>query len=106
MSRKLPAFKTDKEAEKFLDQDLSDYISADNFAPFQFEFETQTKVGQSSNLRRTSERGPRRRTPPWNGLRALHSADARSSTPAVKGSRLTEKTFSSLRQVMPQAWAP
>jgi predicted DNA binding CopG/RHH family protein len=48
MSRKLPAFKTDKEAEKFLEQDLSDYISADNFAPFQFEFRPKQK---SLNLR-------------------------------------------------------
>jgi predicted DNA binding CopG/RHH family protein len=48
MSRKLPAFKTDKEAEKFLEQDLSDYISADNFAPFQFEFRPKQK---SVNLR-------------------------------------------------------
>jgi predicted DNA binding CopG/RHH family protein len=48
MSRKLPAFKSDKEAEKFLEQDLSDYISADNFAPFQFEFRPKQK---SVNLR-------------------------------------------------------
>ncbi len=48
MSRKLPAFKTDKEAEKFLEQDLSDYISADNFATFQFEFRPKQK---SVNLR-------------------------------------------------------
>ena len=48
MSRKLPAFKTDKEAEKFLEQDLSDYINAENFAPFQFEFRPKQK---SVNLR-------------------------------------------------------
>src|SRR5580704_19035903 len=52
MSRKLPAFKTDKEAEKFLEQDLSDYISADNFAPFQFEFRPKQK---SVNLRISEE---------------------------------------------------
>ncbi|MGB8683874.1 MAG: BrnA antitoxin family protein [Candidatus Binatus sp.] len=52
MSKKLPAFKSDKEAEKFLDQDLSDYISAENFAPFQFEFKPKQK---SVNLRISEE---------------------------------------------------
>jgi predicted DNA binding CopG/RHH family protein len=52
MSKKLPAFKTDKEAENFLDQDLSDYISAENFAPFQFEFRPKQK---SVNLRISEE---------------------------------------------------
>jgi predicted DNA binding CopG/RHH family protein len=52
MSKKLPVFKTDKEAENFLDQDLSDYISAENFAPFQFEFRPKQK---SVNLRISEE---------------------------------------------------
>lgn len=52
MRRKLPAFKNDKEAETFLDQDLSDYISAENFAPFQFEFMPKQK---SVNLRISEE---------------------------------------------------
>ncbi len=52
MSRKLPVFKTDKEAENFLNQDLSDYISAENFAPFQFEFRPKQK---SVNLRISEE---------------------------------------------------
>ena len=52
MSKKLPAFKNDKEAEDFLDQDLSDYISAENFAPFQFEFRPKQK---SVNLRISEE---------------------------------------------------
>ena len=30
MSKKLPALRSDKEAENFLGQDLSDYISAEN----------------------------------------------------------------------------
>jgi predicted DNA binding CopG/RHH family protein len=34
MSKKLTVFKTDKEAEDFLDQDLSDCISAENLVPF------------------------------------------------------------------------
>ena len=52
MSKKLPVFKTDREAENFLDQDLSDYISAENFAPFQFEFRPKQK---SVNLRISEE---------------------------------------------------
>jgi predicted DNA binding CopG/RHH family protein len=52
MSKKLPVFKSDKEAENFLDQDLSDYISAENFAPFQFEFRPKQK---SVNLRISEE---------------------------------------------------
>jgi predicted DNA binding CopG/RHH family protein len=44
--------KTDKEAEDFLDQDLSDYISAENFAPFQFEFKPKQKA---VNLRISEE---------------------------------------------------
>jgi predicted DNA binding CopG/RHH family protein len=52
MSKKLPVFKTDKEAENFLDQDLSDYINAENFAPFQFEFRPKQK---SVNLRISEE---------------------------------------------------
>lgn len=43
MSKKLPVFKSDDEAEAFLEQDLSDYISAENFAPFRFEFKPKTE---------------------------------------------------------------
>ena len=52
MSKKLPVFRSDKEAENFLDKDLSDYISAQNFAPFQFEFRPKQK---SVNLRISEE---------------------------------------------------
>jgi len=52
MSKRLPVFKNDREAENFLDQDLSDYISAENFAPFQFEFRPKQK---SVNLRISEE---------------------------------------------------
>jgi predicted DNA binding CopG/RHH family protein len=41
--KKLPAFKADKEAEDFLDRDLSDYIHAGNFAPFVFEYQPKQK---------------------------------------------------------------
>jgi predicted DNA binding CopG/RHH family protein len=52
MSTKLPAFKSDRAAEKFLDQDLSDYLSADNLAPYQFEYRPKQK---SVNLRISEE---------------------------------------------------
>src|SRR5450759_4838273 len=44
MKRKLPAFKTDEEAARFLDRkDLSDYINVENMVPAHFEFERKTK---------------------------------------------------------------
>ncbi|MBV8055979.1 MAG: CopG family transcriptional regulator [Deltaproteobacteria bacterium] len=52
MSKKLPLFKSDREAEKFLDQDLSEYLSADNFAPYSFEYRPKQK---SVNLRISEE---------------------------------------------------
>jgi predicted DNA binding CopG/RHH family protein len=45
MSKKLPVFKSDKEAEKFLDQDLSDYLSAENLASYPFEYRPKQKSG-------------------------------------------------------------
>ena len=38
MRKKIPSFKTDKEAEKFLEQDLMDYIDRQNFKKVTFEF--------------------------------------------------------------------
>jgi len=55
--RKLPGFKSDLEVEKFLDRDLSDYISGENFAPFQFEFRPKLK---SVNLPRSGKGRARR----------------------------------------------
>ena len=44
MKKKLPAFKTDEEAARFLDRkDLSDYINAENMVPARFEFERKIK---------------------------------------------------------------
>lgn len=48
MRKKFPALKTDEEAEAFLQRDLSDYLHADNFAPFRYEFLPKDK---SINLR-------------------------------------------------------
>jgi predicted DNA binding CopG/RHH family protein len=52
MSKRLPVFKSDEEAEAFLEQDLTDYISAENFAPFHFELRPKAK---SLNLRISGE---------------------------------------------------
>ncbi len=52
MSKKLPPLKSDKDAEKLLSRDLSDYISAENLAPFPFEFRPKQK---SVNLRISDE---------------------------------------------------
>lgn len=52
MSKKLPALKSDKAAEKLLDKDLSAYISAENFAPFPFEYKPKQ---ESVNLRISKE---------------------------------------------------
>jgi predicted DNA binding CopG/RHH family protein len=38
MAKKIPHFKTDEEAEDFLEQDLSEYLSKENFKPTKFEF--------------------------------------------------------------------
>ncbi len=52
MSRKLPALRSDKEAEQLLDRDLSEYIIAENLAPFPFEYRPKQK---SVNLRISEE---------------------------------------------------
>lgn len=52
MSRKLPALRSDKKAEKLLERDLSDYISAENLEPFPFEYRPKQK---SVNLRISDE---------------------------------------------------
>jgi len=52
MSRKLPALKSDQAAEKLLEHDLSEYISAENLAPFPFEYRPKQK---SVNLRISEE---------------------------------------------------
>ena len=52
MSKKLPALRSDKAAEKFLDKDLSEYISAENLEPFPFEYKPKQK---SVNLRISDE---------------------------------------------------
>jgi predicted DNA binding CopG/RHH family protein len=48
MAKRLPIFKSDEEAEAFLEGDLTDYISAETLAPFPFELRPKEK---SVNLR-------------------------------------------------------
>jgi len=48
----IPGMKPKQIRDLRLDQDLSDYISAENFAPFQFEFKPKQK---SVNLRISEE---------------------------------------------------
>lgn len=44
MSKKIPTFKIDKELEEFLEKDLSEYITPENFKPVTFEFAPKEKV--------------------------------------------------------------
>ena len=41
--KKVPELKSDKEAEEFLEQDLTDYIDLKNFNQVSFEFLPKTK---------------------------------------------------------------
>lgn len=43
MNRKIPEFETDEELEAFLEKDLSDYVTAENFKPARFEFLPKTR---------------------------------------------------------------
>ena len=43
MKKKVPRFKTDREAEQFLDRDLTDYLNLKNFTPVTFELLPKTK---------------------------------------------------------------
>ena len=43
MKKKVPRFKTDQEAEQFLDKDLTEYLNLENFTPVTFELLPKTK---------------------------------------------------------------
>lgn len=43
MKKKVPKLKSDKEAEEFLDRDLTDYLNLKNFQRVSFEFQPKTK---------------------------------------------------------------
>jgi predicted DNA binding CopG/RHH family protein len=68
MSRKLPALRSDKEAEELLDRDLSDYITAENLEPFPFEYRPKRKsvnLRISDDLLRAVRAAARRRGMPY-----------------------------------------
>ena len=44
MKKRLPKLRSDEEAEKFLEQDLSDYIHSGNFALTSFEYAPKDKT--------------------------------------------------------------
>jgi|NGEPerStandDraft_6_1074524.scaffolds.fasta_scaffold492355_2 predicted DNA binding CopG/RHH family protein len=52
MNSKLPALRSDEDAEALLERDLSKYITAENLAPFPFEFRPKAR---SINLRISEE---------------------------------------------------
>ncbi|KMP10651.1 CopG-like domain-containing protein DNA-binding [Candidatus Nitromaritima sp. SCGC AAA799-A02] len=43
MKKKVPKLKSDKEAEEFLEKDLTDYMDLKNFQKVSFEFQPKTK---------------------------------------------------------------
>lgn len=53
MKKRVPVFKTDEEAEAFLEQDLSDYLDPENMQRIHFEFQpkdTQLNLRLSKGL--------------------------------------------------------
>jgi predicted DNA binding CopG/RHH family protein len=53
MSKRIPHFKTDEEVEKFLEQDLSDYLDPKYMVPLRFEFkpkDTQVNLRLAKGL--------------------------------------------------------
>ncbi len=53
MGKRIPQFKTDEEAEKFLEQDLSDYLDPAYMIPLRFEFklkDTQVNLRLAKGL--------------------------------------------------------
>lgn len=44
MKKRVPRLRTDKEAEKFLEKDLSDYIDPAHMVALRFEFQSKNKA--------------------------------------------------------------
>ncbi len=90
MNRKLPALRSDKEAEELLDRDLAPYINAQNLEPFPLEYRPKQK---SVNLRISDEllqavrAAARRRGIPYQRYirQALEMALQRSEKPSMRG---------------------
>ena len=90
MSSKIPEFRTDEELEAFLKQDLSDYITPENFKPARFEFLPKTRPGSGRGKKDT----PTRAT-------SANRSSARSTTAAETGNATTSSSerSSKLRSV-------
>ena len=89
MSKKLPALKSDKQAEELLDKDLSEYISAENLQPFPFEYRPKQKsvnLRISAELLRAVRAAARRRGIPYQRYirQALELALQRGENPAAQ----------------------
>ncbi|MBT8440894.1 MAG: hypothetical protein KJO76_00800 [Gammaproteobacteria bacterium] len=59
MSKRVPRFETDEEAEKFLEQDLSDYMDPRNLRTLKYEFQpkdTQLNLRLSKGLLKAIKR--------------------------------------------------
>lgn len=61
MSGKIPEFRTDEELEAFLEQDLSDYITSENFKPARFELLPKARQVNLCFSAHSSMRRPRSR---------------------------------------------
>jgi predicted DNA binding CopG/RHH family protein len=79
--KSIPPLRTDKEAEAFLEQDLSDYLHEGNFRPVTFEFLPKTeKVNlriPSSLLSSIKKRALRAKMPYQRYIRHLLERDLR-----------------------------
>ena len=89
MSKRLPALKSDKQAEELLDKDLSEYISAENLQPFPFEYRPKQKsvnLRISDELLRAVRAAAHRRGIPYQRYirQALELALQRSEEPAAR----------------------
>lgn len=89
MSKKLPALKSDKEAEDLLEKDLSEYISAENLQPYPYEYRPKQKsvnLRISEELLRAVRVAARRRGIPYQRYirQALELAIQRSENPAAQ----------------------
>ena len=89
MSKKLPALRSEKEAEELLDKDLSEYISAENLEPFPFEYrpkQNSVNLRISDELLNAVRAAARRRGIPYQRYirQALELALQRGEKPAAQ----------------------
>ena len=85
------ASRTDEELEAFPEQDLSDYVTPENFKPVRLEFLAEDAAGEPALLRGAARRGPPAGAGARDFLAALHPAGGR-----VRGRRLPLRGLSPL----------